>query len=50
MCCRAFALARVIGPLGGLGGVGVDVDVGGFTSSPPPWERVVLDSESSSSP
>ena len=24
-----------MGPLGGLGGVGVDVDVGGFTSSPP---------------
>ena len=25
-----------MGPLGGLGGVVVDVDVGGFTSSPPP--------------
>ena len=28
----ALARARVIGPLGGLGGVGMDVDVGGFTS------------------
>ena len=37
---RALARARVIGPLGGLGGVGMDVDVGGFTSSlPPPLEK-----------
>ena len=28
----ALARAHVIGPLGGLGGVGMDVDVGRFTS------------------
>jgi hypothetical protein len=39
-----------MGPLGGLDGVGGVVTVGWAVSSPPPCERVVLDSKSSFSP
>src|SRR3954447_18387963 len=44
LSCRALARARVIGPLGGLGGFDAGASVGRPTSGPSPWERVVLDS------
>src|SRR3954470_13429376 len=36
--------ARVIGPLGELGGFDVGMSVGRAVSGHPPWERVILDS------